>query len=89
MLKILDEQVRRDAEEIRDKYPKCKFLLINIDITNLQNLDGNLYCISDSKASFSEICMMSKKFSKDGVYNIIMGDYEDGGALGVQYEYKE
>lgn len=89
MIKILDEQVRRDAEEIREEYPKCKFLLINIDITHLQDLDGNLYCISDSKSSFNEICSLSKKFSKDGICNIIMGDYEDGGALGVQYEYKE
>lgn len=89
MLTILNEPERRDAETIRSEYPKCKFLLINIDISKLQDLDGNLYCISDSKSSFKEICSLSREFSTNGVRNIIMGDYEDGGALGVQYEYRQ
>lgn len=88
MLRILDEQKKREAEEIRGEYPNCKFLIINIDMTNLEELEGNLYCVSDSKISFHEICELSKKFTMQGVKNIVMGDYRDGGALGVQYEAK-
>lgn len=86
MLRILDEKVKRTPEDIKKQYPDCKFLLL--DITDIQNVSGYLYCISDSPETFSEICNKRREFFNKGVSGIVMGHYKSGGMIGVQYEVR-
>ena len=86
MLHVLDEKVIRSAENIENEYRDCKYVLTNY--TNLENPEGYLYCVSTSDDSFDEICRIANQFSKDNVPSILMGSYNNGGGLGVQYEIK-
>ena len=43
MLKILDEKIRKTPENIEKEYPNCKYIITNF--TDIQNMDGYLYCI--------------------------------------------
>lgn len=84
MLMILNEKVKRTPMDIEAQYPNCKYLLTGIDINDLQNISGYLYAVSTDIDSFSELCDYSHEFK----YSCVMGSYNNGGAIGVQYVYK-
>ena len=84
MLKMIKDNKLVRPTEVEQKYKNCKYILT--DFTNLQDIEGYLYCVSDSADSFKEICQVNYNLTKEGRESILMGSYNNGGALGVQYE---
>ncbi len=84
MLKILDEKKPRSPEDVEKEFKNCKYILINYG--DIQNPKGFLYCVSQSNDSFDEICQTAYEITKSGKQCILLGSYDNGGAVGVQYE---
>ena len=86
MLNILDEKIKRTPEEIEHLYPNSKYILTNYG--DIQYPSGNLYCVSESKDSYMEICEQADRFVSEGVPCMLSGSYNNWGDIGVQYEKK-
>ena len=84
MLRVLDEKIARTPEDIENEYRNCKYVLVNYG--DIQNPKGFLYCVSDSKDSFREICEIADDIADKGIPCMLSGSYNNGGAIGVQYE---
>ena len=89
MLKILDEKIRRTDDEIERMYKDCKYLCIIDDWDKIADNDGYLYCVSTSEDSLNELIDERDRLQKQGKICCIGGSYNNGGAIGVQYEYRE
>ena len=76
--------MRRTPKDIEEQYPDCKYLLVGF--TDIENLSGYLYCISDSIETYKEICDKRREINKKGGDSIVLGHYKEGGMIGVQYE---
>lgn len=88
MLKILDEKELRTDDDIEREYKNCKYLYIIDDSDKLIDDEGYLYCVSTSNDSFDELHALQEKLLSEGKFCVISGSYNNGGAIGVQYEYK-
>lgn len=44
--------------------------------------------VSDNDESFDDLCSEDRKLRSQGVQTVIAGSYENGGAIGVQYEVR-
>lgn len=87
MLKMIKNTKMETPEEIEKEYPMCMYILT--DFTDINDMKGHLYAVSPNKTSFRELCVLSDKLSDEGKNCIIMGEYDDEGAmLGVQREIK-
>ena len=87
MLKILNEKVKKTPEDIEREYSNCKYILINYG--DLQDPAGYLYCISESADTFDDISREIYNLTKKATQCMLLGSYENGGAVGVQYEIKK
>ncbi|MCM1038067.1 MAG: hypothetical protein NC434_02005 [Ruminococcus sp.] len=88
MLKILDEKKLRTDTEIRKLYKDCKYLYIIDSYDKIVDDKGYLYCVSTSEDSFSQLYEMRDKLRDEGRLCVVGGSYNNGGAVGVQYEYR-
>ncbi|MCM1182646.1 MAG: hypothetical protein NC337_04640 [Roseburia sp.] len=88
MLKILDEKVLRTDDEIEELYKDCKYLYIIDDYNKLTNDEGYLYCVSMSEDSYGQLYELRDRLRDEGKICVVGGSYNNGGAVGVQYEYK-
>lgn len=88
MLKILDEKVLKTDDEIEEQYKNCKYLYIIDSYDKVIDDEGYLYCVSTSEDSYRELYMMRNKLRDEGKICVVGGSYNNGGAIGVQYEYK-
>ena len=82
MLKMLDEKVLRSDDEMEDLYKDCKYLYIIDSYDKIVDHNGYLYCVSTS-------IDQREKLRAEGKLCVLGGSYNNGGAVGVQYEYKE
>ena len=89
MLKILDEKVLKTDDEIEELYKDCKYLTIIDSYDKIADNDGYLYCVSTSDDSYMELIMERERLENMGKICVLGGSYNNGGAVGVQYEYKE
>ena len=87
MLKILNEDTLRTPGDIESEYSNSKYILLNYG--DIQNPKGFLYCVSGSADSFDDISREIYNLTKEGKQCILLGSYDNGGAVGVQYEIKE
>lgn len=88
MLKILDEKVLKTDDEIRRLYRDCKYLYIIDSYDKAVDDEGYLYCVSTSDDSFDALIDARDKLENEGRICVLRGSYNNGGALGVQYEFK-
>ena len=88
MLKILDEKVLKTDDEIEEQYKDCKYLYIIDSYDNLIDHNGYLYCVSTSDDSFDALIDERDRLEDEGRICVLGGSYNNGGAIGVQYEYK-
>ena len=86
MLKILDEKVLKTDDEIEEQYKNCKYLTIIDD--KITDNDGYLYCVSTSNDSYMDLIRERERLEDEGKICVLGGSYNNGGAVGVQYEYK-
>lgn len=89
MLKILDEKVLKTDEEIKELYKDCKYLYSIDSYDKMMDDEGYLYCVSTSEESYKELYRMRNKLRDEGKICVVGGSYNNEGAIGVQYEYKE
>ncbi|MDE5700288.1 MAG: hypothetical protein K2I96_23280 [Lachnospiraceae bacterium] len=88
MLRILDEKVLKTDEEIEELYKNCKYLYIIDSYDKMIEDEGYLYCVSTSEESYSELYATRDRLRDEGKICVVGGSYNNGGAIGVQYEYK-
>jgi len=88
MLKILDEKVLKTDDEIESIYKNCKYITIIDSYDKIADNDGYLYCVSTSDDSYMELIKEREKLEDEGKICVLGGSYNNGGAVGVQYEYK-
>ena len=88
MLKILDEKVLKTDDEIESIYKDCKYLCIIDGWDKIADNDGYLYSVSTSEESLKQLLDERSRLQKEGKCCVIGGSYNNGGAIGVQYEYK-
>ena len=88
MLNILDEKVLKTDEEIEEQYKDCKYLYIIDSYDKLIDHNGYLYCVSTSDDSFGALIDERDRLEEEGRICVLGGSYNNGGAIGVQYEYK-
>ncbi len=88
MLKILDEKTLKNDYEIEEQYKDCKYLYIIDSYDKIVDHNGYLYCVSTSDDSFDELIDEIDRLEEEGKICVLGGSYNNGGAVGVQYEYK-
>lgn len=88
MLKILDEKILKTDDEIEELYKDCKYLYIIDSYDKVVDNGGYLYCVSTSNESYMELIRERDRLEKSGKICVLGGSYNNGGAVGVQYEYK-
>ncbi len=88
MLKILDEKTLKNDYEIEEQYKDCKYLYIIDSYDKIVDHNGYLYCVSTSDDSFDELIDERDRLEDEGKICVLGGSYNNGGAVGVQYEYK-
>ena len=70
----------------RSRIPKKKALFIVSDMSNMSDIQGYISCISDSSDSYKDLIEEYKQTKNEKKQAMIIGSYENGGAIGVQYE---
>lgn len=88
MLKILNEKVLKTDEEIRQLYKDCKYIYLIDSYEKVVNDEGYLYCVSTSDESYMELIDERDRLEDSGKICVLRGSYNNGGAVGVQYEFK-
>ena len=88
MLKILNEKVLKSDMEIRSLYKDCKYVYIIDSYDKVVDDEGYLYCVSTSDDSYDELIDERDRLEDDGKICVLGGSYNNGGAVGVQYEYR-
>lgn len=89
MLQILNEKMLKSDDEIQSQYKNCKYLCILDNLEQITGNDGYLYCVSTSVESLKQLIYERDRLQEQGKLCFIGGSYNNGGALGVQYEYEE
>ena len=88
MLKILDEKILRTDDEIEEMYKDCKYLCVIDSYDKMADNNGYLFCISTSEESYKALYEMRDRLLEEGKCCVVGGSYNNGGAVGVQYEVK-
>lgn len=86
-LVVLDEKIKSKYEELRERFPNSKYLLLDFE-DGLDTIEGLLYCVSKEPETYKDICNMCNQFSREGRRAVVLGDYNRGGMVGVQYEVR-
>ena len=73
---------------VKEMFKDCKYLYIIDSYDKLTDHSGYLYCISTSNDSYTELYEMRDRLRDAGRLCVVGGSYNNGGAIGVQYEYK-
>lgn len=87
MLKVINDKRIISLDMARNEYPKTKKIFVITDMSNFADIKGYLYMISEDNNSFQDLCSENLKLCDEGIQTIIIGSYENGGAIGVQYEF--
>ena len=81
----MESKTRCTLEEARRMYAGCKFLLINIDASDIENISGEVAYISRSSETLPEMAALQREYNKK-CETMIAGSYYDGGDVGVLYQ---
>ena len=88
MLRILDEKVLKKDTEIRKLYKNCKYVYTIDSYDKVIDDEGYLYCVSTSDDPYLELIRERDRLEDDGKICVLGGSYNNGGAIGVQYEFE-
>ena len=89
MLKRIDNNRILSLNSAREQYPKSKILFLITDMSDMSDIQGTVFMVSDDNTSFNELCDENDKLKEQGKQTIIIGSYENGGGIGVQYELQQ
>ncbi len=88
MLKRINDNTVLSLGVARARYPKSKIIFAITDMSDMSDIKGNVVMVSDNDESFDDLCSEDRKLRSQGVQTVIAGSYENGGAIGVQYEIR-
>ena len=86
MLEKIDDKTILSVNAARSKYRRCKVLFIITDMSDMSDIQGYVFMVSRGNSTFKDLRNENAKLKHDGFQTIILGSYENGGAIGVQYE---
>ncbi len=86
MLKENTDKKIISLNHARSQIPKMKAVFIVKDMSDMSDIKGYISFISDSKDSYSALIHEYHKMQSQHVLAMVIGSYENGGAIGVQYE---
>ena len=89
MLKKVDNSEVLSLNAARNQYPKSKVLFLISDMSDMSDIQGTIFMVSEDNSSFSELCDENDRLKEQGKQTIIIGSYENGGGIGVQYEMQQ
>ena len=89
MLKKVDNNRILSINSAREQYPKSKILFLITDMSDMSDIQGTVFMVSEDNTSFNELCDENDKLKEQGNRTIIIGSYENGGGIGVQYELQQ
>ena len=84
MLKSVEKTVT-SLNDARKNIPKMKALFVVNDMSDMSNIKGYITYISDDEGSYNELIQELHRVKRDNKQAMIIGSYENGGAIGVQY----
>ena len=58
-------------------------------MSDMSDIQGTVFIVSEDNTSFNELCDENDKLKEQGKRTIIIGSYENGGGIGVQYELQQ
>ena len=85
MLRRLESTNCISLESARKEIPKMKALFVIQDMSDMSNIQGYISYISESESSYDELIRELNKVRRDNINAMVIGSYENGGAIGVQY----
>ena len=89
MLKKIDNNRILSINSAREQYPKSKILFLITDMSDMSDIQGTVFMVSEDNTSFNALCDENDKLKEQGKRTIIIGSYENGGGIGVQYELQQ
>ena len=72
-------------EDARKSTHKTKALFVVNDMSDMSNIKGHISYISDDEDSYNDLIYELHKIKRANQQAMIIGSYENGGAIGVQY----
>ena len=82
----MEEKKRYTLDEAGKKYPGCKVLMINVDISDMNNITGEIAYISENKDTLGDLIEVKKKYESENCITLITGMYRDSFSFGVIYD---
>lgn len=89
MLKYVTNSEMQLVTNIAEQYPNCKVLVSELDMRMNPVIFGKVYAVSTDISSLPMINAVSAKLREQGIKNVIVGSYNKGGLIGVQYIKEE
>ena len=66
-----------------------KAVFVITDMENLADIKGYIYYVSKSESTYPELLSVFKQIGESGERAMLIGSYNNGGAIGVQYEIQQ
>ena len=85
MLEIINSNVVENLDDIYNRYPKCMILVQDMYDNCRGTTTAKIYAVSRSDSSYLELCDLNRRMHSEGCNTSILGDYEEGFILNVQY----
>lgn len=85
MLKTMETKNVVSLNAARNQIPKMKALFVVQDMSDMSDIRGYISFVSESEDSYSALIREYNKMKRDNRQAMIIGSYENGGAIGVQY----
>ena len=85
MLKENDNRITTSLNAARTQIPKKKAVFVIQDMSDLSDIKGYISFISDGADSYHALIEEYNKAREQSQQAMVIGSYENGGAVGVQY----
>lgn len=89
MLELIKSNKMESVRQIRALYPDCKVLVYEADTRMNPVIYAKVYAVSRDGSSLSELCTLRNQLREQGLNPMIVGSYNTGGFVGVQYFKRE
>lgn len=86
MIKIVDKKNIELVDNIRDTCDYSKVLIVDIDMSDMENLKGRYYAVSDNKEDEEKLYEMRNHFQDNNSIAMVVGSYNNWGDVSDLYE---
>lgn len=89
MLTMINGNEVYSLSAVDDIYPSCKVLMSELDRSKYPLLYGKVYAISTHPSTMNALIELRNQLLDKGISAAIIGSYNEGGFVGVQYFTEE